>query len=61
MKITIQHMRQAKYCNRGARLWFAAHGMSFSDFRKNGVDADIVRKLGDPMGLRLVEIATNGR
>ena len=61
MKITMQHMRQAKYCNRGARLWFKAHGMDFSDFRKNGLDADTLRKLGDPMGLRLLEIASNGR
>lgn len=57
MIVTLEHLRQAKFCNRGTRLWFQGHGLDFNDFRKNGLPAEFLEQLGDQYGLKLVEIA----
>lgn len=51
------HMRELGYCNRGAREWFARHGLSWSEFVAQGVDAEKLRATGDAMALRVVEHA----
>ena len=43
------------YCNAGLRKWFPRDGVSFDDFRKNGVTTDWLRATGDAMALRLAE------
>lgn len=45
------------YCAQGSRAWFAAHGLSWSDFVTNGIDADQLLATGDPMAASLVKHA----
>lgn len=44
-------------CNREPRLWFAAHGFSWSDFVTNGISIEEVEATGDPLGMVVVEVA----
>ena len=43
------------YCNAGLRKWFPRDGVSFDDFRKEGVTTDWLRATGDAMAMRLAE------
>ena len=43
------------YCNAGLRKWFPRDGVSFDDFRKDGVTTDWLRATGDAMAMRLAE------
>jgi hypothetical protein len=44
------------YCNSGLRKWFPRDGVSFDDFRKDGVTVDWLRATGDAMAIRLAEV-----
>ena len=44
------------YCNSGLRKWFPRDGVSFDDFRKDGVTVHWLRATGDAMALRLAEV-----
>jgi hypothetical protein len=65
VKITLKHMRQVKgfsssgvgFCRRGMRLWFDEYGLDYNDFRKNGIDEEILTATKDPMALAAVEQA----
>ena len=59
MKITLEHARhpKANYCTKGIRLWFKAYGLDYNDFRKNGIDEEVLLEIGDKQGVTLVEIA----
>ena len=35
------------YCNAGLRKWFPRDGVSFDDFRRDGVTTDWLRAIGD--------------
>ena len=41
------------YCNSGLRKWFPRDGVSFDDFRKDGVTVDRLRATDDAMAIRL--------
>ena len=43
------------YCNAGLRKWFPRDGVSFDDFRRDGVTTDWLRATGDAMAMRLAE------
>ena len=43
------------YCNAGLRKWFPRDGVSFDDFRLDGVTTDWLRATGDAMAMRLAE------
>ena len=43
------------YCNAGLRKWFPRDGVSFDDFRKDGVTTDWLRATADAMAIRLAE------
>ena len=43
------------YCNAGLRKWFPRDGVSFDDFRKDGVTTDWLRATGAAMAMRLAE------
>lgn len=40
MIVRVNHMRLAGICNKGARRFFKDHGISWSDFVRNGVPAE---------------------
>lgn len=61
MKVTREHFRtcpgfSAKpgFCARGGRRWFARHGLSWTDFVRQGIDAEQLLRTGDGMAAALV-------
>jgi arsenate reductase-like glutaredoxin family protein len=52
--VRIQHIRQANLCARGARAWFARHGLDYGEFLKNGIDSEKILALGDHFGNTVV-------
>lgn len=42
------------FCRGGARDWFAAHGLDWADFVRNGIAAEKMEATGDALGLALV-------
>ena len=56
-RIYMRHLRAAGMCNREPRIWFAAHGFSWSDFVSNGISIAEVEATGDALGLIVVEVA----
>ncbi len=62
--ITVQHVHacpsfngHSGLCARGARAWFAAHGLSWSDFVAYGIAAETLIATGDALALRVVAFA----
>lgn len=47
MHLTITDVRAAGHCVKGARPWFAAYGLDFRDFVKNGIESDRLAALDD--------------
>lgn len=43
------------YCNAGLRRWFPRDGVTFEDFRQQGVSTSWLRATGDAMAIRLAE------
>lgn len=43
------------YCNAGLRRWFPRNGVTFDDFRQQGVSTEWLRATGDAMAIRLAE------
>ncbi|HWH75543.1 MAG TPA: hypothetical protein VNV16_14895 [Methylibium sp.] len=59
-----RHLRELGYCNRGARAFFARHGLDWPAFLRVGIQAEQLERTGDAMALKLVEYAkgaTDGR
>lgn len=61
MKIYMYHVREAKMCAKGTRMFFERHNFDFQDFLKNGIDAELFIATGDAMALQVVEVAKNGK
>jgi hypothetical protein len=54
-------VRAARMCSAGARRWFERQGFDYSDFLKNGIEAEKFTATGDPMALKVVEVAHGRR
>ena len=57
MIVRLHHVREARLCLGGARQWFKANNLSWQDFLDNGIEGEKLREIGDPIGLRVLEIA----
>ena len=55
MIVTHDDAKAFGYCNAGLRKWFPRDGVSFDDFRQNGVTTDWLRATGDAMSCRLAD------
>lgn len=55
--VTMRHVRQAHMCSRGARAFFARHGLDYGRFLREGLPAEQIRATGDAMALQVVAIA----
>lgn len=55
--VRIRHIRQAGYCASGTRVWFQRHNIDYTDFLKNGIDAEKILAVGDHLGTVVVEKA----
>lgn len=56
-KVIVQDLKVLGYCNRGSRPFFERHGLDWSEFVKNGIDAELLLATGDWMALQVVEAA----
>lgn len=59
LRVYLRHLRTAQYCKPGAQDWWQRQGLDWRDFCKHGIDAQTLIATGDPMALRVVEIARN--
>lgn len=55
--VTVKHIREAKLCHRGARQWFARHGMDFNVFITKGYPVEMIEGTGDDLGRLVAGIA----
>ncbi len=49
MIVTLADIRAIGYCNSGARLWFARHGLDWAAFVRQGVAEETLAATGDAM------------
>ncbi|QNN97194.1 hypothetical protein P9A51_gp39 [Xanthomonas phage Xp12] len=59
--VRMEHMRRLGYCSAGVRSFFQRHGLDYSAFLRDGIDADKLAETGDGMALAVVEESKNGR
>ena len=59
--IRMKHIRAAHMCSSGARSWFGRHGFDWAKFLKNGIEVEKFEATGDPMALKVAELARHGR
>ena len=55
--VRMRHLRKIKMCSHGGRAFALKHGFGWSDFLKNGIQADRLIDTGDAMALKVVEAA----
>lgn len=55
--VRIEHVKKANMCTRGARAWFAHHGLDYQEFLFNGMPASVIEATGDAMGVQVARIA----
>jgi hypothetical protein len=63
--VTIAHVRAEHLCARGARAWFAQHGLDFRAFCRDGMPLADVEAINDGFAQRIAARArmeaTDGR
>jgi hypothetical protein len=64
MIVTTRHLfsipgfsRRHGFCRSGSRKWARAHGIDWSDFVRNGIEAQRLEAIGDAFALALVKWA----
>lgn len=55
--VTMEHVRAARMCSRGARVFFERHGLDWQRFLAEGLPAEQIEATGDAMALKVVEVA----
>jgi hypothetical protein len=65
-RVTIQDLRDTRYCRAGVRPWFRRHGLNWQDFLAHGIEADRLRATGDALVEPVIKAAktrerTHGR
>jgi hypothetical protein len=56
-RVTIQDLRDARYCLAGVRPWFRRQGLDWQDFLANGITAERLRATGDALIEPVIRIA----
>jgi hypothetical protein len=56
-RVTIQDLRDARYCLAGVRPWFRRHGLDWQAFLDSGIEADRLRTTGDALVEPVIRIA----
>ena len=46
-RVTVRDVRTARYCLAGVRPWFRRHGLDWQGFLDAGIDAEVLRSIGD--------------
>ena len=60
MIIRLADCRKVLYCSKGIRMFFAKYNLDYSDFLRNGIEAEELLALNDSMANKVVE-AKRGR
>jgi hypothetical protein len=55
--VTMQHVRAAHMCSRGARAFFERHGLDWRKFLTQGLPASTIEATGDAMARKVAEVA----
>lgn len=55
--VKIHHIRAARLCMGGARRWFAARGLDWAAFLRDGLPASVLSQWGDPLAERAIDEA----
>lgn len=55
--VKMSDVRAIHGCARGARYFCQTHGIDWTDFLENGVDAEVLEETGDHMALQLTAYA----
>lgn len=55
--VYMRHVREAKLCARGAREWFAHHGLPYGAFLSDGLPVEMIEATGDQMALDVARVA----
>lgn len=55
--VTVKHVRAAKFCARGARIWFDRHGLDYNEFVFKGLPIEQIENTGDELGRLVAAIA----
>ncbi|MWP63222.1 hypothetical protein [Gilliamella sp. Pas-s25] len=55
--VTREDLIAARQCSAGGRAFFKRHKLDWSDFLKNGIDAEILIKINDVMANQVIEQA----
>lgn len=56
-RIYMRHIRKAGRCASGTSNWWKKHNLDWKDFVRNGIDGEVLVKIGDPMAMQVVKIA----
>lgn len=57
MRVTLADIRAVGYCSRGAREFFARHGLNWPLFLQAGIALETLEAIPDPMCQRVVAAA----
>ena len=64
MIVTLDHLRRVPgfgarpgFCAQGGRAWFARHGLDWSAFVREGIEAEVLEATGDALALHVVAFA----
>lgn len=55
-RVTINDVRKAGHCVRGAKDWFDRHGLDFRSFLRDGIDEAEFLAAGDALSRRIVDM-----
>lgn len=53
--VTIDDIRKAGHCVRGARRWFESHGLDFGTFLERGIAAEALLATGDALADQVIQ------
>jgi hypothetical protein len=56
-RVTIQDLRDARYCLAGVRPWFRRHGFDWQDFLTHGIAVEQLRATGDALVDPVIKVA----
>lgn len=55
--VTMEDVRIAKMCSRGAREFFKRHNLDWDRFLKEGLPVEMIEATGDAMAIKVAEVA----
>lgn len=61
MIVTMRHVRAAGMCSEGAREFCKRYDIDWSDFIKNGIDAERLKGIDNALLQQVLKVAENGR